>query len=73
MIDVVAFVAMVVAVSAISLCHHTQQMPGVAWLRRRTRPRPFEDAPTEPELPQPRGARPIPSWVRIEPEQQEAT
>ncbi|WP_393101687.1 hypothetical protein [Streptomyces sp. LN325] len=55
-IDVFAFVALVVGVSAISLCHHAQPMPGVAWFRRlaRPHPRPFEDAPAIPELPQPR-------------------
>ncbi|WP_329528477.1 hypothetical protein [Streptomyces sp. NBC_01462] len=40
MIDVFAFVALVVAVSAISLCHHAQPMPGVAWFRRLARPHP---------------------------------
>lgn len=50
MIDVFAFVALVVAVSATSLCHHAQPMPGVAWFRRlaRPHPRPFEDAPANP-------------------------
>lgn len=71
MIDVVAFVTLVVTVSGISLCHHMQPMPGVPSLRRqvRPRPRPFEDAPAIPEL---RPLRSTPSWARTDPEQEEA-
>ncbi|MFD1275782.1 hypothetical protein ACFQ51_41780 [Streptomyces kaempferi] len=71
MIDVFAFVALVVAVSAISLCHHAQPMPGVAWVSAPRAPAPpaVRGRAAIPELPQPRA---IPSWARPDTDSREA-
>ncbi|MFJ7095895.1 hypothetical protein ACIQWL_37590 [Streptomyces mirabilis] len=44
MIDVIAFIALVISLSAMSLCHQRREFPGMAWLRRRAPRRTSRDS-----------------------------
>ncbi|QDO02188.1 hypothetical protein FNV62_43540 [Streptomyces sp. RLB3-17] len=72
MIGVLAFIALVISLSAISLCHHNQPWP----LRRRTTRgtpnSPPEGSAPAPDPPDPPDTRPTPSWARTEHDHKEA-
>jgi hypothetical protein len=67
-IDVLAYIALVISLSTMTLCHQRQQFPGMAWLRRRAPRRTSQDsapAPDPPDPPSPRTQpRRPPSWSK---------